>query len=103
PEDADPFRRAWTTAVQSGAPFQGECRLFSSSTRDYAWHLCRALPEKGDGGRVVAWLGTFTDIDAQKRSQEERQTLLVAERMARAALGESQEQLLTTLRSIGDA
>ncbi len=103
PEDADRFRKAWSAAVAAGEPFQAECRLMSAAHGDYAWHLCRALPEKDEQDRVVAWLGTFTDIDAQKRGQEERQALLVAERMARAELHESQEQLFTTLRSIGDA
>src|SRR5690606_30786277 len=34
-------------------------------------NLCRALPEKESEGQVVRWLGTFTDVDAQRRAHDE--------------------------------
>jgi two-component system CheB/CheR fusion protein len=36
----------------------------------YRWHLARALPLRNDSGAIVRWLGTFTDIDDQKRAEE---------------------------------
>ncbi|MGC8638735.1 MAG: ATP-binding protein, partial [Isosphaeraceae bacterium] len=36
----------------------------------YRWFLGRALPQPGDDGAVLCWLGTSTDIDEQKRAQD---------------------------------
>ena len=35
----------------------------------YRWHLCRAVPERSATGQILSWLGTFTDIEDQKRAQ----------------------------------
>lgn len=37
----------------------------------YRWTLVRALPIKDATGKVTKWLGTSTDIDAQKRAVDE--------------------------------
>jgi PAS domain S-box-containing protein len=51
----------------------------------YRWHLGRAVPEKDEAGQIVQWVGTSTDIDEQKRTEEK---LRQSERLYRA-IGES--------------
>jgi PAS domain S-box-containing protein len=36
----------------------------------YRWHLGRALALRDQDGTIIRWLGTFTDIDDQKRAEE---------------------------------
>jgi PAS domain S-box-containing protein len=67
PDDAAEHLRGFREAVQLGRMFEDECRLRRSADGAYRWHLCRALPERGVGGQIVSWLGTFTDIEDQKR------------------------------------
>jgi PAS domain S-box-containing protein len=69
PDDAARCAAEWRAAVAAGEPYESECRLRRASDGAYVWHLCRAVPECGCDGEVVAWLGTYTDIDEQRRSR----------------------------------
>ncbi|MEW5847821.1 MAG: ATP-binding protein [Myxococcota bacterium] len=75
PADVDPHRLSWQESVRSGAPFERESRL-RSAEGSYRWYLCRALPERSAEQGITGWLGTFTDVDDQKRRAEERAELL---------------------------
>ena len=68
-EDAERCAAGWYDGIARREVFELEARV---RRRDEAvrWHLCRAVPEYGDGGRLVAWLGTFTDCDDLKRAWE---------------------------------
>ncbi len=70
PEDQAPTAEAWRRALETGEPYEIEHRI---RHRDggYRWLLSRALPMRDDGGRILRWFGTATDIDAQKRHEEE--------------------------------
>ena len=59
----------WKEAVDSGRPYEAECRLMITTTRQYRWHLERALPIRDDLGNIIWWYGTSTDIDDQKRAE----------------------------------
>ncbi|WP_437732784.1 ATP-binding protein [Sorangium sp. So ce1335] len=83
PNDLNQFVGKWRRCLESGEPFQGECRL-RSAHGVYRWHLCQAVPERDVWKRVVGWLGSFTDIDDGKRHEQERIHLLTRERAARA-------------------
>jgi PAS domain S-box-containing protein len=63
-----------------GTPLEFECQVRDHAGR-YRWHLTRALPVRDPlSGRVFRWFGTLTDIDDQKRAQEElRQALNLRE------------------------
>jgi PAS domain S-box-containing protein len=74
PEDVDRCVAELRGSIASGASLELELRLRAASHDEHRWHLCRALPERKDG-RIVAWLGTFTDIDDRKRDEEERARL----------------------------
>jgi PAS domain S-box-containing protein len=58
-------------SVDSGEPFEIEYRLRRADGA-WRWHLARSSPVRAQG-RVVRWFGTCTDIDDQKRAQEEIQ------------------------------
>jgi PAS domain S-box-containing protein len=68
PDDQPRCREAWTQALRSEEMFQAECRL-REARGTYRWHLARAVPNRGATDRVVSWLGTFTDIEDQKRAE----------------------------------
>jgi PAS domain S-box-containing protein len=70
PEDAALFTDGWRACRESSEPFLCECRL-RGTDGSYRWFLARALPEKRETLEVMRWLGTFTDIDDQKRAHEE--------------------------------
>lgn len=67
PDDANLCRTAWREAMTLGHACQLELRL-RGADGSYRWHLGRALPVKSATGQIVSWLGTFTDIEDQKRS-----------------------------------
>lgn len=87
PDDLPRALKVWRAALRTRGGYEMECRL---KRRDgsYRWHLIRAVHEESADGRVLGWIGTSTDIDDQKRSEE--------------ALGAEKERLAVTLRSIGD-
>ena len=68
PEDRARCDLAWRGALQTGNPLHIECRL-RHADGSYPWHLGRALPERNADQQIVAWLGTFTDIDERKRTE----------------------------------
>lgn len=69
-EDVDRIFTEWNQALASGVPFETEFRLRRAADDTYRWFLSRALPARDVNGRVVFWIGTSTDIDAQKRATE---------------------------------
>ena len=78
PEDFPRVIEHWQNATRSGSPYHIECRLRRSDGA-YGWFLCRALPHRDEGGNILSWYGTCTDIDEQKMTQQalrENQALL---------------------------
>ncbi len=69
PDDAAGVRTAWSQAVKTGEDFRAECRLRRGDGA-HTWHLCRAVPERGDDDAIASWLGTCTDIDEQRRAAD---------------------------------
>lgn len=71
PEDQERTSAAWNRAVESGSTFEIEHRLRRASDGEFRWHLVRAVPMHYDAA-TVRWFGTCTEIEDQKREQEER-------------------------------
>jgi PAS domain S-box-containing protein len=59
----------WRDSLASGAPYEIEFRLRHRSGQ-YRWVLARALPIRDEGGAIVRWMGSATDIHDQKQTQE---------------------------------
>ncbi|MBC7770437.1 MAG: PAS domain-containing protein [Phycisphaerales bacterium] len=69
PDDI-PFASArWAQALSSGESYEMEFRL-RRADGEYRWHIARAVPIKSDGGEVLRWIGTNTDIHDQKQAVE---------------------------------
>jgi len=68
-EDAARCRADWERALRSGEMFEAEFRLRRASDGAFRWHLCRAVAERSTAGQIISWVGTFTDIEDQKRVQ----------------------------------
>jgi PAS domain S-box-containing protein len=70
PDDRARAEQAWRHSLAQGEPYEMETRLRHHSG-EYRWVLGRALPARGEDGEILRWMGTCTDIQDQKRSQED--------------------------------
>ncbi len=71
PEDAQRCHDLWYESVKTGQPFRIECRFWDRQERRWRWFMGRALPVRDETGTIVKWFGTCTDIDEQKRVEDE--------------------------------
>jgi PAS domain S-box-containing protein len=71
PEDVTRTREIYYSAIHSGRPFNIEYRLWDRLEERFRWFIGRALPVHDGQGRILKWFGTCTDIDEQKRVQDE--------------------------------
>jgi PAS domain S-box-containing protein len=76
----------WTRALHAGEQVDLEYRVRRADDGLYRWFLARGVPVCDPEGHIVKWFGTLTDIDEQKRLEEERTLLLAREQKARAEL-----------------
>ncbi|MES3000390.1 MAG: PAS domain S-box protein, partial [Pseudomonadota bacterium] len=76
PEDQPRAWEVWRRSLSTLEPYEIEYRLRHRSG-EYRWVLGRALPVRNELGDVVRWMGTCTDIHAQKQLRDE---LLAANR-----------------------
>ena len=65
PDDLPRTKTAWEHSLATGAPYEIEYRLRHRSG-EYHWMLARALPIRNQAGLIERWIGTCTDIHAQK-------------------------------------
>jgi diguanylate cyclase (GGDEF)-like protein/PAS domain S-box-containing protein len=65
PDDVPLCMERWKHCVAIGESYEIEYRL-RASDGTYRWFLARGNPVRSDGGRIVAWIGTCTDIEDQK-------------------------------------
>jgi PAS domain S-box-containing protein len=68
PQDRRRTWIAWKKARESGSAFEIEHRLRRASDGSYRWHLVRAVPLRAGTGEIANWLGTCTEIEAQKQA-----------------------------------
>lgn len=66
----------WLHSLQTGTPYEMVFRLLRGTDRQYRWHIARATAVHGPGGEITRWVGTNTEIDGLKRSEEVGQALL---------------------------
>lgn len=92
PDDRGTARAAWSHAVEHGH-FEADYRICAQEEGTYRWFQTRATPIRDGSNRIVEWLGTSTDVDDLRRSQE-RQQILLAELQHRV------RNILGVIRSI---
>jgi two-component system sensor histidine kinase/response regulator len=68
PEDRQRAWDAWQYAVNNNAEYSLECRL-RCYDGTYHWWLVRGVPQIDNGGEIIKWFGTFTDIEKIKMAE----------------------------------
>ena len=86
-EDQERGLQRWRSAIETGDIYDTQYRLRRADGA-YHWFLGRALPLREEGGRILKWFGTLTDIDEHKRAER------ALELLARAG-----EELIVSLDS----
>ncbi|HYV95263.1 MAG TPA: PAS domain S-box protein [Chitinophagales bacterium] len=77
------MRDTWKKKFEAGESYEGEYRI-RGKDGEYRWFLTRISPIKNAKGEITQWIGSSTDIDEQKKLNEEIQNLLSKEKFARA-------------------
>ena len=70
PDNLAELSRYWQAIVPAGTSGEIEVRM-RRSDGVYRWFLIRANPLRDETGRILRWYGTNTDIDDQKRAEEQ--------------------------------
>ena len=65
----------WNKAIADSTPLELEIRVKKNGQEEYRYHLLRAIPVK-ENGRVIKWVGTFTDIEEQKEAIKRKDEFL---------------------------
>lgn len=82
----------WAEAIREGRPYECSCRLQRQADGAYRWHLVRWTPLRRENGAIALWVGTSTDIDDTRRSEEALRALnLELEARVRARTAELEE------------
>ncbi len=71
PDDLPFTISAWTESVQNHKKFEIEYRI-KRADGEYRWHLGKGEPFKNESGNIVAWFGTSTNIEDQKKEIERK-------------------------------
>ena len=70
PDDQQNSWERWRHSLATGETYEIQYRLRHHSG-EYRWVLGRALPVRDDSATIIRWMGTCTDIHAQKLSEDE--------------------------------
>jgi PAS domain S-box-containing protein len=70
PEDRESAAKSFWEGVRSGKGFAFETRSLCARDGTYRWHLQQAVVLRDAEGKVLKFVGTTTDIDYQKRTEE---------------------------------
>jgi PAS domain S-box-containing protein len=68
-DDIDRATRGWLEALASGEPYETEYRIRRHDGM-FRWHITRAVPIRKADGAIAFWIGTSTDIQDQKSSEQ---------------------------------
>jgi PAS domain S-box-containing protein len=90
PDDLDSFSTGWSSAVHAGIAWEAELRLGARGP-GYRYHLVRAVPRHDERGKLIAWVGTATDIDARVRADRALRMLAEASHRLNDTLDEPRE------------
>ena len=71
PEDREKTAKRFWEGVHSGEGFAIETRSLRAQDETYRWHLQQAVVLRDAEGNLLKFVGTTTDIDDQKRIEED--------------------------------
>jgi PAS domain S-box-containing protein len=69
-DDRERVKEIWNEACASRTLYQSDGRLWHAPTQRWRYCMAKATPLLNADGSVREWIGTYTDVDEQKRSQE---------------------------------
>jgi len=98
PDDRALAAETWRNAVQAGIEYRAEFRL-RRHDGVYRWCEARAIPLYDNGGSIVQWFGTNTDIHDQREVRE----ALSAERLRLQKLAAASPQMLHSVTMTAEA
>jgi PAS domain S-box-containing protein len=65
PADVSTINEEWLHSLSTGSNYKIEVRL-KSKEGEFRWHYGQGEPIKNNDGKIVNWIGAFTDIHDQK-------------------------------------
>ncbi|MFT3747745.1 MAG: PAS domain S-box protein [Agriterribacter sp.] len=68
PEDINYVLEIWNASLKTGDIYKTEVRL-KNKTGEYEWFFANGLPTRNEKGQIEKWIGTFTNIHEQKKSE----------------------------------
>ncbi|MBK8301170.1 MAG: PAS domain S-box protein [Chitinophagaceae bacterium] len=71
PDDWEETKIKWQQSIRTGKNFEMEHR-FVNTEGIYKWHLTRGLAQKDEGGKIVMWIGTNTEMQQIKEEEQRR-------------------------------
>lgn len=75
PDDIYPYNACLREAHSKRQKYEMEIRYKNIKDGIYRWYLSRGVPIRDLQGNIIKWVGTATDIDDQKRAEEELRQL----------------------------
>lgn len=69
PDDVEAARISWLASVANAVPYRSEYRM-RQVNGEYRWYLSQGVPLPGPNGKPEKWVGTWTDINDQKKAEE---------------------------------
>jgi PAS domain S-box-containing protein len=106
PDDRASLIAAWAESLRDGSGYATEARL-RRHDGTWRWHINRASPIRGEGGQILRWIGTNTDIEEQRRALADLADLnatledRVAERSERLRVAEEALRQAQKMEAIG--
>ena len=71
PDDREVASKSFWKGIRGGQDFVMETRFRRAQDGAYRWHLNRAIALRDSEGKIIKFVGTSTDIEDLKQSQEE--------------------------------
>ena len=75
PDDMEPMMKEWLKSLSTGQYYYAEARL-KSKTGEYRWHVVQGEAIKNEDGKIIKWIGAFTDIHEQKMKEQKKDEFL---------------------------
>ncbi|MBW4511462.1 MAG: PAS domain S-box protein [Scytonematopsis contorta HA4267-MV1] len=70
PDDKQRCLDIWNESLSTGKDYYIEYRFRRASDGQYHWFIGQAFPLRDEGGKILKWFGSCTDIHDKKRTEE---------------------------------
>lgn len=96
PHDRTSITKAWLNSLETGSLYRTEARL-KNKDGAYRWHFVHGEPIKNSEGKIIKWIGAFTDVHNQKTLSENLEKLVKERTSELTELNEVLEERNTDL------